>query len=1040
MNTSQMYFNKFSSGTILALLALSGMLVLVPLAAPVHATNANPLVVSVQGYNPVLAEVDTQIYLTVTNPASNQYAVTAITISVPNANWYVFDCEATGTHFNSCTDSVSENSVEFTVTSSGIALPPGGSDTVFFEVYAPYGSSAQPYPFSASFTTTVQDQSNAAFYAGPKFSIQVIAQSSVLTDTLTPGGSNTPTTYVAGTQPYSYSAQLTCTTSEPGCTTGYENGVTVQFKDHNYGSAAVYSYTPSVTTTSGGGSTAGTATTTFQPSNIVSSAENVGAGQPWAGIVAPGCSTSCTFFSVQALYDDEAANDVGGGYTSNVQVTTVAGAPSSVGFTSGESAFNTGSTIYLNNEGSTTNTPTFTGAQLCNTVTDGCTADAAQIAVSVTDKFGNSIAFTSFTSPKITFQTASGGLFDATGLPSIISNYTPTATPQPVPDNYYQSGTYGSAGVITATITGTYNSNAFSVSGSTGSILTSTFATSGSFETTHHTALLSNNVQAGKSLTFEVVLGVAQKNVPVTAAICDHGTCSLTSKGYSGSISTVSGVTNSSGIFSSSLVVDTVAGSTAELNATVSAPTTSTPKATFTIVQNNITTTVSGPAAKFTVVVGVGSSLDPSPIIYSIPGATDYVNVVTSDAYGNSVDTVGTEEVGISLTANPASLSDASPAIPTGCASTNATAFGSGGKYNCLNGDGSSFGPISWTLPSTVGSTGTISATGVINGVVVTSATVTITIVSKLPSLSVTSPVPLKGVIYSDSENAQFRGWANVSSGYNGAAIMSSLGWKIGTASWQTTSLSSVQDATWSVVATLPTGLSSIEFNATDSKGNVVVSSPYQVLVDTQAPVVTNTTPNNATLNPGQFFQAQIVVDQGDLNATSVTVTVNGTAISSTDVQVSGTNDLGTSTTYTVTALLPTGDNTVLVSASSLAGLTGSSTSEIVHVTVSLAESITFTQSEAVYGQVGAYTGVTVPVTNLYSTAQTVVVFATLKSGTSTYVAQGTATINPGQTVNVFTIDLQVVPPGTYSVTFSAVTTSNIPVSAPTTPITVVVA
>jgi hypothetical protein len=285
--------------------------------------------------------------------------------------------------------------------------------------------------------------------------------------------------------------------------------------------------------------------------------------------------------------------------------------------------------------------------------------------------------------------------------------------------------------------------------------------------------------------------------------------------------------------------------------------------------------------------------------------------------------------------------------------------------------------------------------------------------------------------------NLQFRGWANASLGYNGAATMSSLGWKIGTASWQNTGLAGV-NAQWSVVATLPAGLSTITFNATDSKANTVVSSAYSVLVDTAAPTITDVTTAGSSLTSGQLFQATIVDSEGDLNATSVGVTYNGTALAHSAIIVSGTNSLGKSVNYTVTAQLPTGHWSVVVSASDLAGNSGSAAAELVTVSVPFANSITFNTGSAVYGTVGAYKGVTLSVTNSWTTSQTIVVFATFRSGTSIYVAQGTTTLAPGQTAPVFCIDLQTIPPGSYSVTFSAVTTSNFAVSAPTTPITVV--
>jgi len=277
-----------------------------------------------------------------------------------------------------------------------------------------------------------------------------------------------------------------------------------------------------------------------------------------------------------------------------------------------------------------------------------------------------------------------------------------------IPDNYYQAAGYATAGVLTATISGaTYDGNALSVSGSSGTIQTSTFATGGSFKTTSHAALGPKNVVAGKSLTFEYALGIAQSGVPVTVAVCPTATCGTT-KGYSGTIATASGVTNSSGIFSTSLAVDTKAGRVAYLNATVLDPVNGNAKNFFVTGPSANITTIPGAAAKFTVVVGPTASLTPSPISNSVPGATVYVNVVTSDAYGNGVTNVGAQQVQVNLAASPTTITVTSAYIPTNCFETNGTS-GNG----CSSGT-SSFGPIAWTLPSTVGSSATISATGVL--------------------------------------------------------------------------------------------------------------------------------------------------------------------------------------------------------------------------------------------------------------------------------------------------------------------------------------
>jgi len=440
--------------------------------------------------------------------------------------------------------------------------------------------------------------------------------------------------------------------------------------------------------------------------------------------------------------------------------------------------------------------------------------------------------------------------------------------------------------------------------------------------------------------------------------------------------------------------------------------------------------------------------LAPSPITETVPGATLFINVIGVDAFGNAVTNVGAEQVEVNIVASPATVSDPNPTIPTSCYDTNGTAgFGCSVGFN-------SFGPISWTMPATIGTVATISASGILNGVSITSGTTSITIVAKTPTISVFSPKPLAGVIYSNSVNVQFRGWANASLGYNNCVVqigdcnaavtMSSLGWKVGSNSWQTSGLAGT-NAQWSVVATLPSGLSTLQFNATDTKNNVVTSNVYQVLVDTSSPVVTNVTPAGTTLTSGQLFTAKIVDSEGDLNATSVGVTYNGTALSSSAITVSGANNLGSSVTYTVTAALPTSSGNpghwlVQVTATNLAGNTGSSTPELVTVSVPFGDSITFTTASATWGPSGAAQGVFVPVTNSWPTAQQLTIYITMKSGTSTFVLVGGLTLAAGQTATVFCQDfLATVPAGTYTVTFSALTTANQAVSAPTTPITITV-
>ena len=98
---------------------------------------------------------------------------------------------------------------------------------------------------------------------------------------------------------------------------------------------------------------------------------------------------------------------------------------------------------------------------------------------------------------------------------------------------------------------------------------------------------------------------------------------------------------------------------------------------------------------------------------------------------------------------------------------------------------------------------------------------------------------------------------------------------------------------------------------------------------------------------------------------------------------------------------------------------------------------VSFATGNATWGPSGAAQGLSVPVSNsCWPETFQLTIYATLKSGTSTYVLEGGGVVGFNQTSVVFCQDyLTNVPAGTYAVTFSAITTTNEAVSAPTTPI-----
>ncbi|MDA4113908.1 MAG: hypothetical protein OK474_07665, partial [Thaumarchaeota archaeon] len=518
---------------------------------------------------------------------------------------------------------------------------------------------------------------------------------------------------------------------------------------------------------------------------------------------------------------------------------------------------------------------------------------------------------------------------------------------------------------------------------------------------------------------------VHQTGVPVTLALCDHGSCAGTTAKYVGLFSgssSFSGVTNSTGGVTAKFAVDTKAGRQAIFNATVSAPITGNTKNVVVFVLPHNVTTIAGPASQFNVKVGFGTTLTPSTT-YATPSATLYVNVIQSDAYGNLVKTGANQQTQITLVPSAGFVTATSIYIPTGCFETNGTT-----GVGCNVGF-SGFGPIAWTMPSTLGPV-TITASGVLNGKQITSAAYTVTVVSASPTISVISPKPVSGFIYTNNQAVVFSGQANVSLGFPGTAHIKTIGYKIGTNPWQTASVAQLNKATWSVAITLPVGLSTITFNATDSNSpaNTVVSSPYSVLVDTSTPTIVWTTVAGTTVNATTPLTAKIVSSEGDLNATSVVLRYNGTVLPASGITVTGTNSPGNNVTYTVTANLPGGHWTVQLMATNLAGTTGSSP------TLTVFQQLTPTSSFVLVGSVvkatvgGNPDGITGTYLNNLPGTQTVTVIGTATNAAGQQIAAATATI----TINslgqqTFSLSFLGLTPGqTYTINFYAVSSAGV--------------
>ena len=979
---SKAYVRKFSSGTILALLAFSGFLVLVPAIAPIHAANAAQPKLSY--ITPTIGKAAGSYWVgvTLTDPASNQFSLTSFVVQAP-AGWIISDCDWETGFFDSC--SYSSSSAAWTFDSSGAAIPPGSSDTVEFYVTFPTGT----YPFSGTFGSTVQDQSSSAYYAGPTFKLWVVDPSTSLT--LTP---DTGTSFTAGGSPVSFTATLSPAYA----------GLPIYLQNY-YGTGSLSAST--VTTGS-----SGSASFTFTPSNTATSVSLITEyiygflGNPF--FQAGSGNTGIWDYSYD-IYDFDT-------------VATVAASPASVSFCIGACP--------------TTPFPSTYYATGHTTITLVLYADVASSTFdyTVADRFGNpDAAGVSGASAK--FTALSGGGFFAGSTTT--TTETIAAASGPLSYEYSQGSTFGTIGLVNVVLTGTYSSSPFTVSGTTGQISTSTFDTASNLPTVDATTvsapgcsavdLLAYCQMAGKTATVDYSLTLPQKGVPVEFSVDPASTAVNGDGGFAASVHTWA-YTDSTGKAIATYAVDTGAGAIGTFNANVSKP-------------------INGPSGSSNYIGGSGPSVDPDTVVTiagapatfhvevkytsgtlndgatasiknSVNGTTVYVNVFITDAYGNYATNPGPNQIQVSLTPSAGVLSATTVYITSGAADTKTI-----------------IGAIAWTLPPTFAKGITLTASGVLSGHT-TSGKATVNTVSAVPTFAVTSPAPVSGVIYSSSTAVVFLGQANASIGYPTTVQITSVGYKIGSNPWQTAPIVAGNAITWSIAAVFSAGLNTIMFNATDGT-NTFVSTSYKVLVDTSAPDINFVTANNANLSSGATVTATIVENEGDLNSSSVSAVATNLDTAATKtltVAVTGTNNLGHSVSYGVTLSgLVAGNWSIALGAFNYAGLSNS-TSLTVHVIVPFAQSVSITS--AAKGTLGAFTGISVSATNLWTSGQNLVVFAVFKNsaGQTVAVATGGLTLGAGASGTAFATssDLSGLPSGSYTVSVFIITTSNNPVSSST--------
>ena len=611
--------------------------------------------------------------------------------------------------------------------------------------------------------------------------------------------------------------------------------------------------------------------------------------------------------------------------------------------------------------------------------------------------------------------------------------------------NYVQSSLYGATSSISATIT----TSSGTFTGTSGSIITSTLDTALEAPQVFNDTLTAQTpagvhsaapgdalVEAGTPVYVVITLSPVQQGVPITLNFCPA--CSGTSTGYntavSGLIVSETLFTNSSGMVEEHEPINLTIGATAVFNATMAAPETISTTNTINGAGLSIPvyTTVGAIATLVINVAATTNNASPPEasgpnVSYLGVGATGYVGIAYADSYGNLIPLgdAPTTQVQVTLAATSGGLLSA----------TNIYIYANQVNSNATSAQGS----VELTMPSTAGTTVTLTATGVVSGKSVVGTT-SIKVVSDSPIINVTSPVPVSGGLYSHSLETIFKGTANASLGLPGTDI-ATIGYKVGTAQWYQVSTALEHNVTWSIPLILSAGLNTAMFNATDNESPALttVIGPFTVLVDTSAPTLSAPTAISTS-----SVGLNITSAEGDLNATTVAAWANGTTIPSSDIKVSGTNKPGSSVTYAVAINPPVaGTWSLTVNATSLAGLTGTVTGVVTTTTSSTPQSSTTFSlpSTASSCTLGTYNAVCITVDNTQTTAETGIVLVVLHNAAGQTIAVATSTANAVAAGSSSTVYVVVnVPAGTYSANVFVWSSTGVPISPEQTNVSITVA
>ncbi len=203
---------------------------------------------------------------------------------------------------------------------------------------------------------------------------------------------------------------------------------------------------------------------------------------------------------------------------------------------------------------------------------------------------------------------------------------------------------------------------------------------------------------------------------------------------------------------------------------------------------------------------------------FAVGGWTAHLDIQLTNSSGMVVQNPGPTNIQVNLVASAGTLSSSTAYISSGKQDTSAT-----------------FGDIAWILPVSVGQNVSIIAVGVLSGAGANTST-SVTIVSKTPVFTITSPTVLGTLVRSNTTTVVFTGNASVSAGYPPNVLIQTMSYRVDSGRWTSVTLAPARQVSWLVPITFDVGNHSVQFNATDSTGiggggNVFVSSPLVVSI-----------------------------------------------------------------------------------------------------------------------------------------------------------------------------------------------------------------